>query len=135
LSLACGTPALVVVMNSENNSGQSGTATLTETRDGLKVEIVIRKANDDRPYLTHLHEGRCGEIGPALTTLPDSNRSIGLDPVGAPSKYGVESDGGLLMSRTTLRDARLSDISDGGWLLNVHDPRDNSLYVSCGNIN
>lgn len=135
LSVACGTPALVVVMNSENNSGQSGTATLTETREGLKVEIVIRKANDDRLYPTHLHEGRCGEIGPALSTLPNTTRSIVLDFMRDPSQYSAASDGGTLMSRTTLPDARLADISDGGWLINVHDPRDNSLYVSCGNIN
>ena len=135
LLLACGTPALVVVMNSENNSGQSGTATLTETREGLTIEIVIQKANDPRPYPTHLHEGRCGEIGPALSTLPNTDRSIVLDFIRDPSEYNVATDGGTLMSRTTLPQARLSDISDGGWLINVHDPRDNSLYVSCGNIN
>lgn len=135
LTLACGSPALVVVMNSENNSGQSGTATLTETGKGLVVEIIIHKGNDGRLHPTHLHEGRCGEIGPALSQLPGTSRSIVLDFMRDPQEYQAASDGGVLMSRTTLGEARLADIADGGWLINVHDPRDNALYVSCGNIN
>lgn len=124
---ACGPTSVRVVMNAENNSGQAGYATITERGTAAAVEIVIGKSDDPRPQNAHVHPGRCGELGAIkapLTPLqatgadPDHFRST-TDPVKA-------TDG----TPMTFQDLT----APGAYVLNVHDVRDASLYVSCGNI-
>ena len=134
--VACRGESEIVIMDSENNSGQSGTATFTEEGSTLKVEIRLSRSNDPGPQPVHIHQGRCGEIGPPLSTLPPDNvKGVGLSFLADPSVFGEASDGGVVMSRTELKGVSLKDLRASPFVVNAHDSRDLSLYVACGNIN
>ena len=58
-------PSLSVTMASQNNSGITGLATLTEAGDGkVKVEIKASGAGAG-PQPAHIHEGTCAQLNPA----------------------------------------------------------------------
>jgi hypothetical protein len=117
---ACGPAAHRVVMNAENNSGQSGFAVLTPLEAGrTRVEVDILPGNDTRKVAAHVHDGRCGEIGPVKAGLT----SLELNA----------SANGHFTSTTDIPLA-LDALLKGTYAINVHDARDFSLYVSCGNI-
>ncbi len=118
----CGPSSLVVTMNSDNNSGQSGTATFTQLGGALQLEIDLTPSNDQGAQAAHIHEGRCGEIGPVMGIAPKSKGSLALLPVE------------LGKSVTQMPDVQLSELMGGTFAINVHYSRDVSLYVSCGNI-
>ena len=135
--LACGPQQVTVVMNAQNNSGQSGTATLTELGGTTRVVILIHRSEFAEPQPAHLHTGRCGELGPKQVTST-RGKTVGLQSVGPadPSTMkGVpNTDGGFSGSSADV-DLTLKEITNGDWVINVHDALDFSLYVSCGNIN
>lgn len=117
---ACGPQPLRVVMNAENNSGQSGFAVLTAlSASKTRVEIDVAASNDSRPQPAHVHEGRCGEIGAikaGLTNLaPDAKK---------PGRF----------TSTTEIDVGLDTLEKGTFAINAHDVRDFSLYITCGQI-
>lgn len=117
---ACGPQSLRVVMNAENNSGQDGFATLTATGKGeSRIELDISAGLETRPQAAHVHEGRCGEIGVVkvgLTSLvPDTAR---------PDR----------IISTTEASIDLETLQKGTFAINVHHPRDHSLYISCGEV-
>ncbi|MBL8941204.1 MAG: CHRD domain-containing protein [Archangium sp.] len=117
---ACGPQPLRVVMNAENNSGQSGFAMLTAlSASKTRVEIDVAASNDSRPQPAHVHEGRCGEIGAikaGLTNLaPDAKK---------PGRF----------TSTTEIDVGLDTLEKGTFAINAHDVRDFSLYITCGQI-
>lgn len=119
LSAACGPASHRVVMSAENNSGQSGFALLTPLSGGkTRVELDILPGNDPRDIASHIHDGRCGEIGPIKGYLSD------LKLNGATGRFMATSEVALAL------DAMLK----GTFAINVHDARDFSLYVSCGEI-
>ncbi len=123
----CAPPQVTVVMNAQNNSGQSGVAALTDLGGTTRVEILIRKSEFGEKQPAHLHNGRCGEIGPRQD-LSSRGKTIGLASV-APA-----ADGGYGASSSDV-DLTLKEITNGDWVINVHDAADFALYVSCGNIN
>ena len=133
LFLACAPQQVTVVMNAQNNSGQSGTATLTELGSGTRVVVVIRKSEFGEKQPSHLHSGRCGEIGPRQDSY---SRGLGSIEKAEPSTMkGVPpTDGGFGASSSEV-DLTLRELTNGDWVINVHDAQDFSLYVSCGNIN
>jgi len=107
-------------MAAENNSGQSGFAILTALSAGeTKVEVDIAASNDSRPQPAHVHEGRCGEIGPIRAPITflqaDARRS---DRFVSTTEIGIG----------------LEQLLKGPYAINVHDVRDLALYVSCGQI-
>lgn len=117
---ACGPQSVRVVMNAENNSGQSGLATLTALSAArTRVDLEIGPSNDPRAQAAHVHEGRCGQIGPV---------KAGLTELGADAKKG-----GRFTSSTEIA-VGLAELQRGEFAINVHDARDFSLYVSCGEI-
>ncbi|MBX5481540.1 MAG: CHRD domain-containing protein [Myxococcaceae bacterium] len=106
-------------MNEDNGSGQVGTATLTDTSDGLKVVISVSKGNATGPEAAHIHPGRCGELGPPKYPLEEV-----VD--GASTTLVVKDlDGNLV---------RLSSLLQSPFAVNVHSAADSTVYVSCGNI-
>ena len=138
LLLACGPKELLVVMNAQNNSGQSGVATLTDLGAKTRVVVVIHKSDAPDPQPVHFHPGRCGEIGAKVDTsvlaagLPsmDSPNRPDLKDVGPPPA----NDGGIVYTQATI-EVPISKLNGGDFVINVHDSRDFALYVSCGNIN
>ncbi|MBE2248592.1 MAG: CHRD domain-containing protein [Myxococcus sp.] len=117
---ACGPNQKRVVMGAENNSGQSGFAVLTALSGGrTRVEVDLLPSNDPRAQPAHIHEGRCGEIGGIKAGLTD------LAPT--PAK------GGHFFSTTEVA-VSLEALLVGPFAINVHDARDFSLYISCGQL-
>ena len=58
---ACGPRELKVTMNSDNNSGQTGFAVLTD-RGGKKMTVTVETSAPDyvdAPQNAHIHEGNC----------------------------------------------------------------------------
>ncbi len=120
LSAACGPVTHRVVMNAENNSGQGGFALLTPLSGGkTRVELDILPGNDPRKVAAHVHDGRCGEIGAIKAGLTD------LEPNAAASGH---------FTSTSEIGLALEAMLKGTFAINVHDARDFSLYVSCGEI-
>lgn len=120
LASACGPQSLRIVMNAENNSGQSGFAVLTPLSSSMtRVEIDVAASNDSRPQPAHVHDGRCGEIGGVKAGLaslaPDAQK---------PGRF----------TSTTEIDVGLDVMLKGTFAINAHDVRDFSLYIACGQI-
>ena len=117
----CGGRSKTIAMNAQNNSGQDGTATFVELGGGLvDVTEVLRASAFPGAQASHIHAGRCDdlrEIRFAVSYL-DS---------------GFASDGGTVTFHTVV-DAGWEGLFDGDHALNAHDPRDNFLYVSCGDL-
>lgn len=117
---SCGPAAQRVVMGAENNSGQDGFATLEAMGKGVtRIVVDIAAGEETRPQEAHVHEGRCGEIGPikaGLTSLTPDITKVGR------------------LTSTTEVPLELSTLLSGTFAINVHHARDRSLYISCGQI-
>jgi hypothetical protein len=120
LLLACGPRQLQVTMNPDNNSGQAGSATLTEAGTG-KTRVVVSIGKSDVPDAepAHIHFGHCGMIGDKKSAL------VSLLP--------DQKDPSLFSSDSTVN-FDFSELTTGAYALNVHDSRDITLYVSCGDL-
>ncbi len=121
---ACGGNSVTVAMLQQNNSGQDGTATLTETADGVRVRVVVKRSSVEGSQTSHVHDGRCDNVG---------GITAGLAPISDKTE-APELDGDQIVFENVLTARKLSDLRDGNHVINVHDARDNSLYVSCGEI-
>lgn len=97
-----------------NDSGISGTATLTDNGDGTTtVEIDVTGAAGDHP--AHIHEGTCDDLVPN-PLYPLTN---------------VDADG---LSSTDV-EVSLEDLLAAPYAINLHLSADNvATYVACGNI-
>jgi hypothetical protein len=97
-----------------NDSGVSGTATLTDNGDGTTtVEIEVSGATGDHP--AHIHEGTCDDLDPN-PVYPLTN---------------VDADG---LSSTDV-EVSLEDLLASPYAVNIHLSADNiATYVACGNI-
>ena len=106
--------AVTVDMKAQNGSGESGTATLTQTDAGVKVDIDIKNGTD-AAQPAHIHQGTCPKINPApqypLTNVTDGK------------------------STTVVKGVKLADLLKGPYAINVHkSTSDLATYVSCGDI-
>ncbi|MGB8520139.1 MAG: hypothetical protein WCD38_08235 [Candidatus Tumulicola sp.] len=121
--LACAIPAsaqmatgtvVTVTMNAQNGSGEDGSATLTQTNDGVVVAILLKNAPaEDQP--AHIHAGTCAKLNPA-PQYPLTNVAKGV-------------------SRTVLKGESLHQLTSGTFAINVHkSTTDLGTYVSCGDI-
>ncbi|HTV93349.1 MAG TPA: hypothetical protein VMG98_11595 [Verrucomicrobiae bacterium] len=107
--------SLTIKMNAQNNSGENGTATLTDTPEGLKVVVRLTGAPRDVPQPTHIHIGTCAHIDVA-PRWPLSNTVNG-------------------QATSIVKGVRLSTLTAATYALNVHkSTNDLGTYVSCGNI-
>jgi hypothetical protein len=104
---------VTVDLGTQNDSGQSGTATLTA--DGEKTMVTIDLSNppgDAQP--AHIHAGTCAELNPQ-PEFPLANVVDGK-------------------SETTV-DAPLSALEGEDYAINVHKSEaDVETYVACGDI-
>jgi len=103
-------PRIVTVALTElNASGQTGTATLTETGDQTAVAVTATASISDT---NHIHSGSCGALGSAAYTLDSSSSG----------------------TATTVLDVSIDDLLTGGFAVNLHDATDAATSTSCGNI-
>jgi LPXTG-motif cell wall-anchored protein len=104
---------VTVQLSPQNNSGITGTATLTSMGDQTRVILTLTGAGAG-PEPAHIHEGTCANLDPTpkwpLTSVANGT-----------------SD--------TMVNAKLSDIQASATAINVHkSPQEISVYVACGNI-
>jgi hypothetical protein len=106
--------SVMVNLDALNNSGISGTATLTS--HGATTDVVLTTTGEPSggSEPAHIHTGQCG---PTLGGV----------------KYPLKNvEGG---TSTTTINATLASIETGGFAINVHESAANiSHYVACGNI-
>jgi hypothetical protein len=109
----------MVVLNEQNNSGQSGTATFTLSDDGTSVTVEIDISGGSAvPQPAHIHIGSCEDLDPApfypLTSVVNGK------------------------SVTVITEADVVDLDyevSNQFAINVHkSAAEASVYVACGNI-
>ncbi len=132
--LACGADRLTVVMNAQNNSGESGVAELTAEGKNTKVVVKVRRPpTGEEAQQGHIHPGTCGEIGAIYKPLAILVPPASFMPASEVPGELLPDDGGFLVSVTHV-DATFDDLTQGDKVINVHDESDFALYVSCGAI-
>jgi hypothetical protein len=108
------TGPLTIPLNNQNESGENGTATLSEENGKLKVSITISGAPAGLPQPAHIHKGECldpSDVVYPLTTVLNGKSETQLD----------------ISLRTLLSQLPL--------VVNVHkSPAEATVYVACGNI-
>ncbi len=107
--------SLTIPMKALSDSGENGTAVLTQQDDGVHVAVTLKNAPKDTPQPTHIHIGTCGNINKA----PEYALLNTVDGKGDSVVKGV----------------KLSDLTAGKYAINVHKSGDDlATYVSCGDI-
>ncbi len=107
--------SLTIPMKALSDSGETGTAVLTQQDDGVHVAVSLKNAPKDTPQPTHIHIGTCGNINKA----PEYALVNTVDGKGDSVVKGV----------------KLSDLTAGKYAINVHKSGDDlGTYVSCGDI-
>jgi Cu/Zn superoxide dismutase len=101
-------------LQEQNDSGITGTATLSPTSDGeVEVELEV-DGSEGGPHPAHIHKGSCADLDP--------NPAFPLEDV---------VDG---RSETTV-DVDIDDLTADEYAINVHEsPENASNYVACADI-
>lgn len=103
---------IVVNLAELNDSGISGTATLTPMGD--QTEVVVKLQGDmlDTPRPNHIHTGTCENLGGVEYPLTN-----------------------VTTEATTVVDASLESLMSGEFAINIHKSADEiGTFVACGNI-
>ena len=101
-----------VELKAQNNSNESGTATLTPSGESTKVVLDVKGAEGSQP--THIHKGSCDKLDP--------KPAFPLSPV-------VNGK-----SETTVK-ASMKELTSGQYAINGHkSAQDLKTYVFCGDI-
>ena len=102
-----------VTLSPENNSGITGTATLTDMGNG-QTRVVVRISPGAGNHPAHIHSGNCGPTLGAVV-YPLTNVQNGTS--------------------TTEVEASLAELQTGDFAINLHEsPTNIPTYVACGNI-
>ena len=117
LTLAGGVRAadpLTVQLTAQNNSGQSGTATLTDMGDGTTKVVLSLTDLGATPQPVHIHDGTCATLNPT-PKYPLTNM------VNGKSETVVKVAMGQLLAQP--------------FAINAHKSgQEVSVYTACGNI-
>jgi hypothetical protein len=101
-----------VELKAQNNSNETGTATLTPEGNSTKVVLDVKGAEGTQP--THIHKGTCAKLDP--------KPAFPLSPV-------VNGK-----SETTVK-ASMKDLTSGEYAINGHkSAQDLKTYVFCGDL-
>ena len=110
---AAQTPSVTVTLAPQNNSGLSGTASLTDLGGG-RTRVELKLSGPDGDYPAHVHMGTCANLDPA-PQYPLANVRGGTS--------------------TTEINASLSSIQQSPHAINLHkSAQDLATYVACGDI-
>ncbi len=110
---ASGAP-LVLPLNAQNGSGESGTATLQDTPDGVVVVLSLNGGNAAGPQPVHIHDGSCAKLGGVK--YPLKNVTAGA-------------------SSTTVPKLTIAKLQSGVYAINVHQSLTAvGTYVSCADL-
>jgi hypothetical protein len=112
-SAGAATSSLTVALQAQNDSGESGTATLTQTDGGVNVVLAITGAPASAQP-AHIHDGTCADLKGVADPLTSA------------------TDG---KSTTMLKGVTIDQLLKGTYAINVHESAANlGKYVACGNI-
>ena len=105
---------VTVKLAPQNNSGESGTATLTEEGGKTKVAVSVTGQPAGVAQPMHIHKGTCDKLDPKPT-------------YGLPSLINGKSEATV--------DVSLADLQKGGYAINGHkSAQEVPTYVYCGAI-
>lgn len=105
---------VTVTLEAQNNSGQTGSATLTPEGDNTKVVILLSNAPTAVAQPAHIHLGQCDKLDPA-------------------PKWKLEAVKGG--QSATVVPVSLDSILKEKAAINIHKSAEEvQVYVSCGNI-
>ncbi|MGH3006669.1 MAG: CHRD domain-containing protein [Gaiellaceae bacterium] len=109
-----GEGAVEIELSEQNDSGQSGTATLAAAGEGQTTVTLELSNPPDVPQPVHIHEGTCAEIDPQ-PAFPLENLEDGT-------------------SETTV-DISVEELQSGEYAINAHaSEEDVETYVACGDV-
>ena len=108
--------ALALMLNEQNDSGQSGGAMLTAKDGGTEVMLQL-SAGAMETTAVHIHFGRCG--------IPD---------LGGVAHTLASFAGGAGTSTTMLDGVTLDSLMNGDFAINSHNSDDPSIYTACTDI-
>ena len=109
-----GEGAVEIELSEQNDSGQSGTATLEAAGEGQTTVTLELSNPPDVPQPVHIHEGTCAEIDPQ-PAFPLENLEDGT-------------------SETTV-DISVEELQSGEYAINAHaSEEDVETYVACGDV-
>ncbi len=115
IALLGAAPSTVTVhLTAQNNSGQSGTATLTQKGSDVVVNLTMNGIPSGVAEPAHIHPGTCAKLNPA-PKYPLTNATDGT-------------------TTTTIHNVMLSSLLGGNYAINVHNAKNLSIYVACGDI-
>jgi hypothetical protein len=106
---------VTVQLRPQSNSGEHGTATLTQVGPDLQVKIALAGAPAMTSQPVHIHDGTCTKLDPT-PKYPLNNVVKGK-------------------STTVLKDVKLSTLTSGSYAINAHKSLAMlTTYVACGDI-
>ena len=105
---------VTVHLTAENKSGQSGTATLTQKGSSVVVTVTMTGIPSGVAEPTHIHSGTCAKLDPA-PKYPLTNSVDGT-------------------TTTTIPNVTLASLTGGNYAINLHNAKNLSIYVACGDI-
>ena len=108
--------SITMPINAQNDSGESGTVVLSDSRGGAKIVITLAGTPEEVAQPAHIHEGTCSALGPVAFPL-------------------TSLQGGF--SETKLADISLDQLLAPGpsFAINVHKSETElGSYVACGDI-
>jgi len=107
--------SLTVSLAAQNNSGESGTAQLTDMGGGkTRVVLALSGAPNGVAQPVHIHEGTCATLNPT-PKYPLTNLANGKSE--------------------TVVDVSMSELLSKPYAINAHkSAQEVSVYVTCGNI-
>lgn len=111
---AAGQNIFSVALDSVDDSGVSGGASVRGVDDGVEITVFISQGDEGGVHPVHVHDGTCDDLGGVAYPLEN-----------------IE-DG---ESVTVIEDITLGDIMTGEYAINAHLSEDEmDTYVMCGNI-
>lgn len=104
-----------VSLTAQNDSGENGSAVLTDLGNGkVRVEVTVTGAPAGVPQPLHIHEGTCATLNPK----PEYPLTSAVDG-----------------KSVTEIDADFAELQNGDYAINGHkSAAEASVYVFCGNI-
>jgi hypothetical protein len=112
-AVTAATSTLTVTMNAQNNSGETGTATLTQVTDGVQVVLAIKGA-PSTAQPAHIHTGTCADLKGVVYPLTSVTNGS---------------------STTVVKGITIDQLLKSPMAINVHkSASDLATYVACGNI-
>jgi opacity protein-like surface antigen len=114
VAASAATSSLTIPIATQNGSGESGTATLTQAGSDVTVVLTIKGGPATTAQPAHIHDGTCADIKGVAYPL-------------------TSVVGGT--STTTVKDVTIDKLTAGTYAINVHESAaDLGKYVACGNI-